>query len=250
MKNFVLAGLVGVGLTAAASASGFSGALDGGFNYSRADGDGNTGYDGNAALQIAFGDPGFALQFGGSSGRSDIDDGHINQRSGNGHFFWRDAKGAIGFSGSYTALEVSGNDIDAYQYGAFGEWYARPDLTLRLRGGRTVLDNGESDKHSGWYGGVGAAYYVDPDFSFSVRANYLEIKNAKDTQLGAAAEYQLSHQYPLSLAIDYQYRHNELYGDGGNASTAMFRIKYRFGLSGALVDLDRTGPLVWSALSL
>jgi hypothetical protein len=205
-------------------------------------------YGGGEAL-VSFDDPGFGLQFGGAGGHVDDDDGSANQWNGDGHIFWRDGKGAIGLSSSYGSLNALSLDATAFQYGIFGDWFVRRDLSLRFRGGGIGLKV-SGDYATGWYGGVGTAYYVYSDLSLAIESNYLKIGDIKITTGNLDAEYLVSREYPVSVAVGYNYTTADFYDNGINSHGWTIHLKYRFGASGSLVDLDRTGVLPWTGLAL
>jgi hypothetical protein len=227
-----------------------AGSVDMGYAGTNADGSNVHGLEGGASALIGFGRPGFGVQVDGAGGHVDVDDGSANQWSGALHGFWRDAKGAVGLSSGYGSLNVLSIDANAFEYGAFGDWFVRDDLSLRFRGGGLRFKLHDEKAASGWYGGTGAAYYVVPDLSLAAEADYIKLDAVKFATGNFGIEYLISRSYPISAGISYSYDSADFGGDGINGHGFMVRLKYRFGASGSLVDCDRTGPLSWTGLAL
>lgn len=219
----------------------------------------NYGTNGSALLSLT--DFGFAIQFDGHGAYAEIGGISARQWGGGGSLVWRSDVGAFGFSGAFDSRNGDGVtsglvpmgyllDFDAAQYGAYGEWFALPDVTLRGRAGAITLNNSaHSIDATDWFGGVGVAYYVLPDLRWSGQFDYLAA-HSSFARFGTAIEYLLSREFPLSLVAGYEYTDGNLIRAGGTANSFMIHLKYRFGTAGALRDQDRSGPLGWEGLYL
>jgi len=245
MRFSAVLALIGVGLVASPCAwasPAVSGeiAFDQGVLHS----DGDNFYTdlGSGSLLLSFANPGFNLQADGSGGVLRAYGESAELWAGALHGFWRDPKGAIGVSAGYGSMALGGESIRIGTYGAFGEWYARPDLTLRIKGGGlNVKDYGQTGGHVG----AGAEYYIIPRLGISAEGEYASYSGQHFSSLGASIEFQFWSKLPMTLSTGYQYTQN---GGGSNTGTLMVHLRYLFGVSGALVDLDRTGPLAWTGL--
>jgi hypothetical protein len=74
-----------------------------------------------------------------------------------GSVFWRDAKGTVGLSASYFSVDAPAAPLfsgkkSAQSYGAFGEYYVWPNLTLQIKGGGTTGPTGSASVYGG--GGI------------------------------------------------------------------------------------------------
>lgn len=244
MKRFLMAtaalsALAVVGQ--AGMAAGFVGTLEGGYSYAKTEGESANAYNGSAAALASFGS--INVQLNAGIDRVAAFGDHGTGWDGVLTGFWRDAKGIAGVSLSYGAPQWA--DVSHVEgAGAFGEWYFWPELTLRAKGGWTqMLAYGE--KHAGGFAGVGAEYYFIPDLGFNAQGEYTSIKGANIRSATFGAEYLFSRELPLSMIVSYDYQKLSLFSN----SAYMVRLKYRFGASGALVELDRSGPSAWTAAS-
>ena len=57
-----------------------------------------------------------------------------------GSAFWANMNGRIAASLNYYSTSVSGVDLHVTSYGAGGEWYAGPSLTVAVKGGGNSAD--------------------------------------------------------------------------------------------------------------
>lgn len=224
-----------LGAAGAATPSGLTGAVTGGYGLIDAMGLSINSYDASGTANYAFDDVPINVQGFAGYNRFEFEGSGIDTWTAGGAVSWRDAKGAIGFFGSYNSLQMTGSDFTYYDYGLFSEWYPRYDLTLRLRGGAF---SGEGA--SGAYGAGGGTYYLTPDLSLSVNGSYNNFGPEHWFEFDAGAEYLVFRDLPLSLGVGYSYTD---YTGPGDMSALMVRLTYRLGETGSLVDLDRSGPL-------
>ena len=205
--------------------------------YSRAQGGGSSSnsFGGEAQALVAFANPGLNLQFSGGD-ETTSGGGSLNTWVADGDFFWRDGKGSFGASVAHGSLSTGWLSADITAYGGFGEWYARRDLTRRIKGG------GFSGDTSGQYGAVGAEYYWGGNLGLFADYTYVRLIGHSVSNVSGGVEWLVSRELPLSLRVGGDF------SSGGGVNTTGFSVKliYRFGLSGSLVDLDRTGPTPWN----
>jgi hypothetical protein len=242
MKYSTIALSIGLGLAAmqAAPAMTYSGSLNG--SYTTQDFK-KYAYDTgnlNAAVLATFDDLGLNAQVGGGYTRDAFNSVKLNTWNFNGDVFWRNDMGMIGASFDFKVLDIA-HESSTYRYkiySLFGEWYAMDALTLRVRGGGA---NGEN-KMTGGYVTAGAEYYATPDFGMIGDFSYDNFSTIHWKTLNLGAEYLVSHEYPLSISAMYTYT-KYVEGSDLSSSGVMFRLNYRFGLNGSLVQLDRHGPV-------
>jgi hypothetical protein len=181
--------------------------------------------------------PGPNLQIGGNYDH--ISQGSIDNWGIHGDLFWRERFGTAGVSAGYGSVNDGTTSETFTSYGAFGEWYPLNSLTLRAKGGAFDGDI------TGWYGGAGVKYYASPYIALSVSYNYTRPSGDRLHAIDVDAEYLISRHYPLTIAVGYE--HTQSRTTGTDALTA--RLKYRFGVAGSLVRLDRLGPTSWNGLA-
>ena len=222
-----------------------SGIVGGG--YARTTGDIDLLAGGGAAL-FSFGKPGFQAQLSADNKHYSASGVTGDLTSITGDFFWRDGKGAIGASVSYHRASAGtsfygtyyGGSVSAESYGAFGEWYVKRYLSLRVKGG------GYSGDFSGAYGGAGFGIYPWSNLSVNASYNYLSLNGGgNEHQIGANVEYLPMRSLPLSISVGYTY---DKYNGGGSANTYGIVLKYRFGnpRDDSLTGWDRSGPTQWN----
>ncbi len=262
MKRMLLALL----LVQGAEAGELSGLIEAGYNQSTIDGSDYRTIGGGGSLMLPFGV--FALQADAAAASYQADGNSVLSWSLGGDLMWRPRGVVVGLSAAYETRDNARNfntgnrrtiytlDYEGYQLGAFGEWYARSDLSLRARAGILSLNCGMYDiDAAGGYGGLGAEYYPVPDLGISGRLDYLSADkdylgaNRDVFRLGASAEYQVSDEVPLSVMAGYQYADGDL-RDREAVNSFTIVLRYRFGTAGALVERDRAGPAIWNGLYL
>lgn len=209
----------------------------------RTEGLGANSFGGNGSLLASFANPGVNVQLDVGGERLRVDGENSKGWSGALDGFWRDSKGVFGVTAAHGVPQWA-DGMHNTSYGVFGEWYFWPELTLRGNGGWSKLNaNGES--RSGGFVGLAAEYYFIPDLGFTLGGDYTSLKGQNIKSTHVATEYQLFRSFPLSLRASYDY---QKFGQT-NTSAYMFRLKYRFGGSGALVEMDRSGPVEWTGAS-
>jgi hypothetical protein len=181
--------------------------------------------------------PGPNLQLGGSYDH--ISQGSTDNWGIHGDLFWRERFGTAGVSAGYGSVNTGTASEVFTSYGAFGEWYPINSLTLRLKGG--AFDGGIT----GWYSGAGVTYYATSYISLSVSYNYTRPSGDRLHAIDVEAEYLVSRRYPLTVAVGYEHTQSRING----TDALMARLKYRLGVAGSLVRLDRLGPTSWNGLA-
>lgn len=249
MKRFPLAisalpalaalGLAVLGQTA--PAADYSGAFEAGYSYARTGGVHANSIVGGGSGLVSFGP--VNVQVDGGVNRQSMDGEHGTGWNGVLDGFWRDNKGTLGLSISYGAPQWA-DALHSQGYGLFGEWYLWPDLTLRGKGGWTNLRYA-GDSSKGGFGGFAAEYYIIPDLGLSAGGDYTSVRGLNVRTATFGTEYLFSRDWPLSMKLSYDY---QKYGNA-SISSYMIRLKYRLGSEGALVELDRSGPAVWTGAS-
>lgn len=190
---------------------------------------------GSGSMLFAFGEPGLNLQLGGAAATS------FSGRSSrvwlaDADVFWRDDKGVLGASISHGSIKIGGINEELTAYGGFAEWYASQVLSVRFKGG------GISGDVSGYYGGVGAEYYIHPSAALFAEGDYVRVRGTAAWTGCGGVEVLLSRNVPLSIRAGSSYTTSE-----GSHSTSFFLgLKYRFHLGGTLTDIDRNGPVAWN----
>jgi hypothetical protein len=211
-----------------------TGALDLGF--SNAGQLGVKGDDWSGGIAALYSYDHFNTQIDGSYDRLEPSVGSgINLWDMDASFFWRDRKGTLGATVAYGSISQIPGSVQVLSYGAFGEWYAAHDLTLRVKGGGF---NGGSGIE-GWHAGTSGEFYPLDDLGITIDYSYLNGGGGHIHNIGADVEYLISHEYPLSIGAGYQ--HTGL----GNINAFLIKLRYRFGLEGTLVGIDRNGPVSW-----
>lgn len=189
---------------------------------------------------------GIGLQLGGGYNAITLDGANGHVWDAGTHLFWRGSTGSLGASAQYAALDIGGLEADSRMAGLFGEWYALPHLTLRLKGG--YLNGGANvfaTNGDGGFFGINLENYFLPDFGVGVEASHVALSSLHGTAIGGYAEYLMSRRFPLSLRTGY--RHIFMTGSL-DADVVWFGLRYRFGGDGPLVTQDRSGSLVWNGL--
>lgn len=238
-----LAASLSAGNAASLGGAQISGALSVDYSRDRSEGEGAHSFGATGSVLASFGNPGLNVQLDVGGDRLRIEGENSDGWSGALDGFWRDSKGSIGFTAAHGVPEWA-DGMHSQSYGLFGEWYFWPELTLRAKGGWTAI-NESAGKHTGGFAGVAAEYYFIPDLGLSLGGDYTSVEGLNMRQSHVAAEYLFFRDFPLSLRASYDY---QKFGQT-NVSAYMFRLKYRFGATGALVTLDRSGPTAWTGAS-
>lgn len=198
-----------------------------------------------------FDNPGFGIQLDAQDGfyfGRKFDLSHL--WSAGGSAFFRDNKGTIGVSGSYSAVDDVAEPLfhgktSVESFGLFGEYYPFRSLTLQAKVGGTAGAVGEASA----YGGVGLTWYDSPDLAFHIEGNLTSYTRAATwTNANASIEYMPFQSVPVSLYAGYDYMN--MSGLGYTyASTFFSGLKLHFGEGRVLSDYDRTGPTQWNGNS-
>jgi len=222
---------------------GFAGTLGAAYNNTSCSGCGSTdtwSVDGSAAF-------GFNPTFGGEI------DGTYNNASSldiwgvGGSLFWAPAMGRAGATFMFNTTSNSGVSADAYSYGAFGEYYASPNITVGLKGGGTTL-SGSGFSQTGGYVGAALIGYVIPNLAFTPFVDYTGISGLHVTNFGISAEWLVSQTIPVAIFGGYTRSHVSFSGLGSgdtNTFTIGLRI-YTNGNGNTLVERHRNGTLGWA----
>ena len=234
---------------AGADYTGFSGLLDGSFDYTRMTAGKSTDadqYTAHAATLYTFDNPGLALQIDGTG------DFYFQAPHSPAHFwstglslFWRDNKGTFGVSGSYFTVDRSAPPLfsgrkSVESFGVFGEYYILDDLTLQARGGGTLGSVGGSS----YSGSGGLTWYESRDFAFHSEIDYTGYSAGRDWYaIDSNVEFMPFPVVPLSFYAGYEYAN---IARGGDASSLYAGLKLRFGSGAALRDYQRTGAIEWT----
>jgi hypothetical protein len=138
-----------------------------------------------------------------------------------------DLGGAFYAGGELGRIAVNGtwhrfNSLDIETFGAGGELYLAPDLTLGLRGGGVVWEH-----NNGGYAGVQGTYYPTPGFALSGTFDYWSAgyNQASETLM---AEWQPVASLPFGLYTGYQH-----WDSHGLSDSMIFTgVRFYFGGSG------------------
>jgi hypothetical protein len=164
--------------------------------------------------------------------------GSLHSANVSGTAFWQAAQGRIGATAGYNEFGSStGSGIHFENYGAFGTFYASPQVTLGLKGGEIT---GVSGLHLGYFGAE-VVGYVTPDVALSGTIDYASQSSFHVTTYGANVEWLASHTVPISLTGGYTYTEFS----GVHLNTYMIGAKFYFGKGSSLEDHQRTGAETW-----
>lgn len=254
-----LAALAALCAAAPSRASDFTALVDGEFAYTRVPSSPAQGlhsvdtdqYTFKAAGLYTFDNPGFGIQIEGQ------DDFYFGSKfnlshlwSAGGSIFFRDNKGTIGLSGSYSAVDAPAPPLFATKtsveaYGIFGEYYIFDNLTLQAKGGGTTGAVGEASI----YAGGGLTWYDSPDLAFHAEANFTSYTRANNwANINSSVEYLPFRSLPMSLYVGYDFVN--ISGLGYTKTNTFFGgLKFHFGEGRVLSDYQRTGPIEWTGNS-
>jgi hypothetical protein len=237
--SFAIATTIAVGApqTANASLTKFA-ILDVGYVHTTAGPGASNTFSGGGSALVSY--DRFNFQFDASDARSGSGRTSSTTAVFSGDFFWRSREGTFGVSVGRSLFHAGSHDANATGYGLFGEWYATRNITLAIRGGAF------SGFDSGRYGDLDAKVYLLPNMAVHTGYNYTGVSGGSTSDFGVGLEYLLARQAPLSLVAAYH--HTSPNGGGLDINTFNIGFRYRFGITGALVDLDRGGSLSWNGL--
>ncbi len=193
------------GTANAGSLDGFTGLLTGTYSYANPKQADMDTYGFGGVLGYAIPSSNVAVQGGFDYTDLSAKEAATITWSGNGAIAWRTADYALAVFGSYANLNGGPSANNGYgSYGALGEWYPTSDITLRVRGGGVTSDFEDQDGDGGFIGG-GASYYVLPQLALNLDATYSTISVLHTTNVSLGAEYMPMPEYPVSLALSYEY---------------------------------------------
>ncbi|GAA0543395.1 hypothetical protein FHS83_000380 [Rhizomicrobium palustre] len=227
--------------------TGFSGTVTGGYNYSDVKGASNHAYDFGGAANYAFPDLNMYGARLNVQGYADYSENRsksipVDTWASGGALTLRDYNYALGFAGGYNSSRALGVNAGYGNYGLIGEFYAMPDLTLRLRGGGISGNVGPLGGDGGYYGG-GASYYVTPNLALNADASYSTVSSLHWSNFEIGPEYLISNELPVSVSAAYTQSNINALGRSLNSSGFMVRLAWHLGEGNSLVEYDRNGPL-------
>jgi hypothetical protein len=168
-----------------------------------------------------------------------------------GDIYWRDYAGSFGINANSStasnagALSIRATPYSVQTYGLFGQWFAEPDLTLELKGGRFEGHN------EGVYGDGGVVLYPYHDMALSLTADFAQAQHVREEVRDAVltVEYLPVHDVPVSLYVGYDYA-IESQLPHQQVSVLLVGLKAYLGgggRGGTLVDYQRNGATNWDA---
>jgi hypothetical protein len=232
-----------VSLSAPASATDFSGILDGGysnFDFNHGGGSANDYHiNGGGMFGLA---PNWAAQINAGYNHSTASGSDANAWNIDGTAFYRANAGRIGATVGYTSIDVTGPNANATHYGAFGDWYASRSITVGVKGG--FFDGNHGVK--GDYAGAQNLGYVTPDHALTGSYDYTHLNHVtNENDFTAQAEWLFSHQVPVSLYGGYtrsEFSHS--------VSANVWFVGLRFycdPVEGGLIDRQRNGAEIYGS---
>jgi len=262
MRNFTLTaacaaafGVFAAGSAYAASPADYAvttqGTLGVDYSYTSVDHASANTWGGSAAAIVPFGGA-FSGQIDGAFHNVEPNGGgNYNDWNVGGAAAWSFGKGRLGVNAAYTGLGFDGLNLDAVNYGVYGEYYVDSRITAGLRGGGLTLNENAFGFHgseTGGYVGGEAVGYVIPDLMLQGQVEYAAISHISQTTVGVNAEYLVSRQIPVSVSAGYEYDNLGIYGENVDGNTVKVGVKFYFGGHGApLVVRQRTGVDSWGA---
>ncbi|MGH6958786.1 MAG: hypothetical protein ACREEW_19145 [Caulobacteraceae bacterium] len=180
--------------------------------------------------------------------------GDFNNWRVSGAASWDSARGRLGVNSGFDALNGLGTNLDFVNYGAYGEFYVGPRITLGLRGGgatgwASALGARSNDFNGGYVGGEGI-YYLMPDLDAQGHVEYDTVGGLRQTNVGLQAEYLYSQDLPISGWVGYDYTHFDGAGVSLDDNKFSVGLRYYIGGSGSLVNHQRTGVDDWATAPL
>jgi len=173
-----------------------------------------------------------------------------------GSAFWASVNGRIAASINYYSTSVSGVDLHVTSYGAGGEWYAGPSLTVALKGGGNSSDvsafGASASEGSGYVGGM-LKWYAMPNLALSGSVDYTGQFGGHVTSETIEGEWLFSESLPVALYGGYEHADLNSSGfgySGGGAGDLVFvglKLYMNGDGSGTLVDRQRNGSLGYIA---
>lgn len=231
------------GAANAASLDGFTGLLTGSYSYANPKKADMDTYGFGGVLGYALPSSNIFVQGGFDYADLAAKDASAITWSGKGAVAWRTHDYVLAAFGSYANLNSGTTSNIGYgSYGALGEWYPTADISLRVRGGGITADIKNYDGNGGFVG-AGASYYVLPQLSLNLDTTYSNVSLMHTTNVSLGAEYLPMAEYPVSLALSYEYNDYNVSHASIISNGLMLRLAYHFGTGSSLVEFDRSGPL-------
>lgn len=223
--------------------NGFAGTLTGSYGQSSCSGcetQDNWGIGGQGAFGLGTND--LAAEVGVGYQGSSITGFDTNVYGFNGSLFWAPAQGRLGATAGYSAVNTSLGDGHVWNYGAFGEYYVMPQITLGLAGGGLNI-SADGTSVSGSYIGGGGIGYVIPDLALIGTISSVHVSGAGSaTSYGVSAEWLVSETLPISVFAGYSW--TDLPFGGPTGHTWLIGAKFYVGPGGmTLTDHHRNGTL-------
>jgi hypothetical protein len=203
----------------------------------------------SGAAVLTLDNPGFDVQANFNNSDLQVPGKSSDLWSYGGDVYWRDYAGNIGINANFESAVTNGTGvlgnttIAEDTYGWFGQWFARPNLTFEIKGGRF------EGHFEGLYGDVGAVFYPYHDIALSLTSDYAEAEHVREQLRDAmfTAVYLPVHDVPVSVYLGYDYSlvsalpHQQV-------SALMVGLKAYLGgggRNGTLVDYQRNGTTNW-----
>jgi hypothetical protein len=160
-----------------------------------------------------------------------------------GSVYWAPAMGRLGGTVAYKNFDFGGGfDANITAYGAFGEYFIGPAVTIGAHGGGwTGSFSGFSD--NGGYVGGELLGYLTPNVALSGTIDFLG-GGGDTTTYGVGAEWQFLQSVPLSVFGGYR---NTDVGGGNNADIWFIGLRFYAGaVPMDLIGNHRNGTLGWA----
>jgi hypothetical protein len=207
----------------------------------------------NGSAVLTIDNPGLNIQANINNNLAEIPSHARDLLSYGGDIYWRDYAGSFGVNANFStasnagALNVNAGPYNVQSYGLFGQWFATPDLTLELKGGRF------EHEYEGTYGDGGLVLYPYHDMALSVTVDYAGAHNVHEEVRDAVLtlEYLPVHDIPVSLYVGYDFS-LESQLPHQQVSVLLVGIKAYIGGGGrndSLVEYQRNGATNWDAAS-
>jgi hypothetical protein len=167
-----------------------------------------------------------------------------------GALFWNPIWGRLGASLHYNAASVDTGfgdlDIDLFQYGAFGEWFAGNFVTLGAKAGGVSYSFDDDDSESGWYVGGALTGYLMPNLALNGNVDFIGLSDVDldMTNYGIGAEFLVSQTLPISVFGGYT--RSNIDAGGFDLDSDIWSIGVRIYTNGngvTLVERHRNGAV-------
>jgi len=161
-----------------------------------------------------------------------------------------DGQGRLGFDLAYQTVDF-GVSLDGYRAGLRGDWYWRPDVTLRAVAGYQDY-NTNGIKADGFYGSGGGSYYFNRNFGFRGNVDYYTYRV---TGFGPSSDYDVwdfggklqykCDTYPLVFGAHANYATIDAFGSHSNDWVLGLDLTALFGIgaqNSSLRDAEANAP--------